>query len=139
MGRKFSESERLKRKAWIAEHPGYTWKEYDEFCAEMEREYEERVRSERESLQRERRKVEVDALARRPHGWWWEHGATHRSVIGDLFGHVPESWETLKGSLLGMPGELEVVDYLLDCVTKVEDGQGDPQWVTLPGLICNSA
>jgi hypothetical protein len=81
-----------------------------------------------------KRRKSLEELSSREHGWW-EQGATHRTVILDLIGYVPASWESLKKKLLGLPDMLQVVDYMLECVNRVEDGQGDPQWVTLPNLI----
>ena len=60
---------------------------------------------------------------------------SHRQMIKDLLGSVPESWEDTKAELLEMPAESELADYVLHCMSKVEDGQGDPSWVTLPRLI----
>jgi len=53
-------------------------------------------------------------------------------------GYVPESWEVLKERLLALPENLLVVDYMLECVNRVEDGEFDPQWVTLPALLGHS-
>lgn len=87
----------------------------------------------------DKRRKSLTELSSRAHGWWWEQGATHRTVILDLIGYVPSSWEVLKKELLKLPSTLRVVDYMLECMNRVEDGQGDPQWVTLPGLISNPA
>jgi len=85
----------------------------------------------------DKRRKSLDELSGREHGWW-EQGATHRTVILDLMGYVPESWEVLKERLLALPENLLVVDYMLECVNRVEDGEFDPQWVTLPALLGHS-
>ena len=85
----------------------------------------------------DKRRKSLDELSGREHGWW-EQGATHRTVILDLMGYVPKSWEALKERLLSLPENLLVVDYMLECVNRVEDGKCDPQWVTLPNLLEHS-
>lgn len=86
----------------------------------------------------DKRRKSLDELSGREHGWW-EQGATHRTVICDLIGYVPKSWEALKERLLALPENLLVVDYMLECVNRVEDGECDPQWVTLPNLLRRSS
>ena len=82
-------------------------------------------------IEKDRRRAN---LVSRPDGWW-EHGATHRSVIQAILGYLPGTWEGLKQALLNEDKELKVVDYMLECMTSVEDGEVDPSWKTLPNLI----
>ena len=81
-----------------------------------------------------KRRVPLSDLAGRPVEWWHQ-GLTHKTIICDLLGGVPDSWETLKLALLKMPENLMVVDYLLECMNEVEDEICDQTWVTLPRLI----
>jgi len=61
--------------------------------------------------------------------------STHRTAIIQILGYMPTEWEGVKEALLAQPASDEEATYMLECMTRVEDGERPEGWVTLPGLI----